>query len=128
MNRRGYALYVALLLVGMAGVVFAATMSLLKTDLARTNAEVTQAQLRQLLLAGEASAYVELSKTGTLKDRPVALPPELTGATATLRVDKSTADRVEARVLADYLQAKQEQSLVYTRRDAKWSLESAILP
>lgn len=128
MRHRGYALYTALVLVGLAGVVFAATMSLLKTDLARTNAELTQTQLRQLLLAGEASAYTELSQTARLTSRRIPVPPDLSDATLVLQVTQSTPDQATAKVLATYLDASREQSLTYTRQDGSWRLTAAKLP
>jgi Tfp pilus assembly protein PilN len=125
---RGAVLWMAIILLAVVAVVIAATMGVLRSDARRTGDEVTGAQLRQLLLAGQASAIAELSQTNTLHDRPVRLPADLHDASLAIKVESAAADRVAATVQAKLAATKREQSLVYTHQNGGWRLESAALP
>jgi hypothetical protein len=126
---RGSVLWLALMFVGIVAVVLTAAMNVVRTDVTRTHGEVAGAQARQLLLAGQMRAFEELQRTGTLQPRRLDLPADLPEATsAAIEVDRTTADRVEARIVARVLDRRSEQSLLYTRQDNRWTLVSAALP
>jgi ABC-type transporter Mla subunit MlaD len=102
-RRRGFATTIALVLVGLVGLTLAAVAMSLTRDARRTGAEATDAQLRQLIVAGsiEARQFVQSGDAKAGDVRKVALPPELTndGASAEVRWTQGTSG-LEAEVIA----------------------------
>jgi hypothetical protein len=102
-RRRGFATTIALVLVGLVGLTLAAVAMSLTRDARRTGAEATDAQLRQLIVAGsiEAREFVQRGGAKAGDVWKVTLPPELVsdGASAEVRWTQGTSG-VEAEVVA----------------------------
>jgi hypothetical protein len=124
----GLAIVAAVVLIGMAGVVFVALTSLVRHDLRRTAQARGEAQLRQLLLAGEAAAARSVGAPGQ-GGQNVTLPAELSADGATLSFTTGDADG-ETRVVnvdAAFAGLHASQRLTYQRRDGRWVVVGAEL-
>ncbi len=98
---RGTMLWMALVLLAIIGVVIAATAGVVQSDARRTRDEVSGAQLRQLLQAGQSAATEELARTTSLKAGSLKLPAEIGDASVSIRPEAGGPDlhvRVEARI------------------------------
>ena len=96
--RRGFAMIVAVALVALVAVALGAVMSLFRLDLDRTANALEQAQLRQMLLAGERAARGQLETVtanpqGAQGPAPVvvALPAALVADGGALSVSVTTS-------------------------------------
>jgi type II secretory pathway component PulK len=86
-NKRGFAMLVALTLIVLVGAVSAALATLLAADARRTRDEATQAQLRQLMFAGEVTAREMLDQQSSGNQQiDVSLPAELARDGAMVKV------------------------------------------
>jgi hypothetical protein len=125
----------AIALVALVGVAMAAAASVFGLDLRRTAAVVGDAQLRQLLVAGERAARQNLPMDAAAAvggfDGAVPLPPALAerGATLALRVAPAdpSAAAAEATVEAALAGRVARQTLRYERGPAGWRLAAAEL-
>ncbi len=128
--RGGFAMVVAITLMGLVAATLAVLATLLVSEAKRTGAAATEAQLRQLLIAGEAVAAQQTQKLVETngKDQIVALPQELAEGKASLAL-KSSRNRegVDVIVTAKYQGREATQTLRFARRGAGWELADARL-
>lgn len=129
---RGFATVAAVVLIGMASVAFLGMAALARHELVRTRRAAADAQLRQLLLAGQAASDARLSADAAPTPGAVVieLPAVLAepGGRLTIHVqrgDSTDARRVEVLAAAEGWTAS--QSLNYTRDGARWRLAGAEL-
>ena len=135
-QRRGLAMLTAIALIALVGVAMAAAGAVFRLDLRRTAASVQDAQLRQLLVAGERAAREALPAAGagagavTESDHPVALPPALAarGASLTVRFEPGQKDADATATVEAALEGRvASQTLHYERGPAGWRLASAAV-
>jgi len=132
--RRGFAMLTAITLVALVGVAMAAAGSVFRLDLRRTAAVTQDAQLRQLLIAGERAARDKLPATpGPVapSEGAVPLPPALAsrGATLSVRIGAGPNDAEAAATVGAALAGRVvTQTLTYQRGPAGWRLASAVIP
>ena len=131
-TRHGFAMLTALALVALVAVAMAAALSVFRLDLRRTAGTVDDAQLRQLLLAGQRAARDRLPRdAGAVPtiEQPVALPAPLAAEGAvTLRLRRGASrDTADVGVEARLGNRTATQTLHYERRPVDWSLVSADL-
>jgi len=122
-SRRGFAVATALCMVAIAGVAMAAVCALLAADVRRTLSGDVDAQLRQLLIAGEIDAPAHLSDpTQQAWDTP--LPMALGSAQVrTSRV--ADGDGARLRVSARLGDRSAREDLRFDRSGGGWRLVGA---
>src|SRR5829696_5024687 len=98
-DRRAFATVAAVVLIGMAGMVFVALTALVGHDLRRTARAGAEAQLRQLLTAGEVAAAASLDRPAGAEE--VAVPAALAADGAKLTVARGDAAGDERPVTVD---------------------------
>jgi len=133
-HRRGLAMLTAIALIALVGMAMAAAGAVFHLDLRRTAAAVQDAQLRQLLVAGERAAREALPAAGagavTDADHPVALPPALAarGASLVVRFDPGKKPGDATATVEAALEGRvMSQTLHYERGPAGWRLASAAI-
>ena len=131
-SRRGFAVLTAIVLTALVAVAIAAALSVFRTNLSRTAAVASDAQLRQLLLAGERVARARLASPadGAGQGERVELPAALPQDGATLHID-AVGPRTEGaaafRVTATLSGRRASQTLRYENRAGGWALADAEL-
>jgi hypothetical protein len=127
-RRRAFATITALALVGIVGITLATLTAVFARDVKRSLRQHDDAQLRQLLIAGEIAARESLGREAT-GEITVALPDELQSADNSLafqRLDGSQVDVVEMRITArDGGGRSMRQTLTYAKGGNGWQLQSA---
>ena len=130
--RRGFAMIVAIALIGVVGLALASILSLSHLDLRRTSEAAQGAQLRQLLVAGERAARDRLNAgdaTGGVLS--VSLPPALAadGGAMEVRVEPAVEAGAPAVVTVEAKlgTAGLSQTLRYHRGAEEWKLVGAEL-
>ena len=136
-DRRGFAMLTAIALVALVGVAMAAVLALVQLDLRRTADALVEAQLRQMLLAGERAARERLDATGTDGPRaaeaaPASLPAALAADGGALEVTLTSATpaagkEVEVTVRARLGERSAAQTLRYEHTPEGWRPRSATL-
>ena len=135
-QRRGLAMLTAIALIALVGVAMAAAGAVFRLDLRRTAASVQDAQLRQLLVAGERAAREALPAAGagagavTESNHPVALPPALAarGESLVVRFGPRKKDGEATATVEAALEGRvASQTLLYERGPGGWRLASAAL-
>ena len=131
-RRRAFATVAALGLIAVVGVTLAAVATLLTSDVKRTRRAADDAQLRQLLVAGEAAARASLAGTDQPREVALKLPTELESTGITLTIERldggNPADGVQFRVTARGGDGRSvAQTLRYTRAAEGWRLDAAEL-
>jgi hypothetical protein len=129
----GFATLMAIALVAMAGVAFVAIASMMRHDVRRTRRAVAEAQLRQMLSAGEEAVRSQLDATGggengATREVPV---PRMTGESEA-RLTLTVAPVADAGLRVILVEATMDgfhaaQQLRYSRHDGKWTLVAAVL-
>lgn len=125
-----FATVAAVVLTGLVSVALLATVTLIRNDALRTRRAVAEAQLRQLLLAGQVAAFAAL--TDNENERRVLkidLPEELTASSSlTLVLEPANQpDLLIATLEAGHDGFFQSQALTYRRVDGKWTPADAQL-
>ncbi|MDB5303650.1 MAG: hypothetical protein JWM97_1199 [Phycisphaerales bacterium] len=129
--RKAFATVTAVVLLALAATTLAALAALFSADYRRTRDARTDAQLRQLLIAGAGDVS---EKARAWPEKPpearwdVAVPESLAGNGA--RVTNEVAgdnQTVEVHVTADYLGRTAKQTLSYRRGNDRWTLTDASL-
>jgi hypothetical protein len=120
----------ALALVALVAVAIAAALSVFRLDLRRTAGAVDDAQLRQLLLAGQRAVRDRLPRdAGAVPtiEQPMALPPPLAaeGAVRLHLRPGAARDTADAGIEARLGNRTATQTLRYERGPTGWSLVSA---
>ena len=128
-SRRGFAMLTAIALVALVAVAMAAAASVFRLDLRRTVTGAEDAQLRQLLFAGERIARAKLPREdGKVESAagPVQLPPALAAQGASMNVGVApkadNADAAVATVEATLGGRAAAQTLRYERGPGGWRL------
>ena len=130
-STRGFATLMAIILIGMVAVALTVMTALFTQQARRTRIVRTDAQLRQLLLAGGASVE-ERSLTWQAdvaeQQWSVALPANPISDGAALSIHLAPTDRgAEATVEAKLGGRTARQTLSLTRTESKWQVSAARL-
>jgi type II secretory pathway component PulK len=129
MRRRGFATLIALGLIGLIGAALAALAVSFSHDVKRNARQMEDAQLRQLLIAGEAAARGSIS--GQVQPEKVELPAELGSAGMSVtweRTAEASADGVQVRATARTTENRSAaQMLRFVKEANGWVLQSAEL-
>jgi hypothetical protein len=137
-KRRGFAMLTAVALVALVAMALAAVLALVRLDLGRTADALDEAQLRQMLLAGEHAARERLDAAGEAAPRtdeavPISLPPALAAdggavdVTVLPRASRAAAEVVEVTVRARLGEKAASQTLRYERTSRGWRATAAAL-
>ena len=128
LHRRGAALLMAVLMISIVAGSLAALTLAFAAQAKRTTRQAQDAQLRQLLLAGQVAAQQAI---GQSKSGEVALPPDLRSAGASVRyetVQGDAADEMQFRIVASLGEGRaMTQTLRFARSGDRWELRSAEL-
>jgi hypothetical protein len=129
LRRRGVALLMAVMLIAVVGAVLSALTISISAEAKRTMRHAEDAQLRQLLLAGQFAAQTSNAQTPSGE---VTLPPELKSAGMSVRYEMiggASADGKLVRILArDGNGRKASQTLRFAKTgDGHFELRAAEL-
>jgi type II secretory pathway pseudopilin PulG len=124
----GFALMMTLVLIGMVAITLASLGMTTYLQIQRTQLETQQAQLRQLLLAGEQAARARLSTSAPI-DGAMTLPDSLTSdeAALTLRSENVGQDQATVYIDATLGRRQMSQTVHFIRQGEVWRLDSAEL-
>ena len=127
-QRRGMALLMAVLMISIVAGSLAALTLAFAAQAKRTARQAQDAQLRQLMLAGQVAAQ---QAVGQSKSGEVALPADLRSAGASLRyetIQGDAADEMQFRIVATLGEGRSmSQTLRFARAGERWELRSAEL-
>ena len=126
-SRRGVAAATAVSLLAMVGVTLAAMGAFFASEARRTRDATTEAQLRQLLLAG---ATIAARVAPVKAETPLELPPSLAadGAHVVVRpVEAPEAGVMVTEVDATIADRRMTQTLRFALRDGRWQVTGATL-
>jgi hypothetical protein len=127
-HRRGMALLMAVLMISIVAGSLAALTLAFAAQAKRTTRHAQEAQLRQLLLAGQVAAQ---RGGGQSANGEVSLPAELRSAGASVRYEMipgSGADQMQVRVMARLGEGRSmTQTLRFARNVDRWELRAAEL-
>jgi hypothetical protein len=127
-RNRAFAAITALALVGIVGVTLATLTAVFARDVKRSLRQQDEAQLRQLLIAGEIAARESLGQPGA-GETAVTVPQELASAGISLtweRLGEIKNEGVEVRVIARVGDGRSlSQSLRYVKTEKGWQLQDA---
>jgi type II secretory pathway pseudopilin PulG len=122
------ALLMAVLMISIVAGSLAALTLAFAAQAKRTTRQAQDAQLRQLLLAGQVAAQQAVGQSGRGE---VALPADLRSAGGSVRyetISGSGADEMQVRVVARLGEARtMTQTLRFARNADRWELRSAEL-
>ncbi len=123
-RRAGFAVFTAVVLIGLTGIAIAALAALFTTHAHRTQAGQTNAQLRQLLLAAIHAPPPVPGSPNT-----IALPSELSAQDATLSMQTVSNDGpiLTVQAVARLGKHKAAQTLIYRQQSGQWKLAEARL-
>jgi type II secretory pathway component PulK len=128
LHRRGTALLMAVLMISIVGGSLAALTLAFAAQAKRTTRQAHDAQLRQLLFAGQVAAQQSI---GQSKSGEVALPPDLRSAGASVRyetVQGDAADEMQFHIVASLGEGRSmTQTLRFARAGDRWELRAAEL-
>jgi hypothetical protein len=113
-----FAAVTAIVLLGLVATTLGAMAMMFAADARRTRDAATEAQLRQLLIAGAASAQQRLEKGPTTFDAKLTAPAD--GALQLTAAPDGEAVRVT--ITATLGPRRQQQTLRFTRAGDKWKL------
>ena len=123
-KQRGFATFTATAMIVLLGMALVAITGVFTADVRRTKMLRSQAQLRQLLLAGAALAPPHLDAGQTEIPMPSALHGD---ASLALTVEPNGNDRRTVHVVARMEERQAEQTLTFQRRGLEWELVGAEL-
>jgi hypothetical protein len=125
---RGLAIVAAVVLIGLTAVAFVALASLVRHDVRRTAQTRGEAQLRQLLLAGERAAAASLATPGQgMQSVPLPAALSAEGASLSFTPGDPADETRTVDVDAAYAGFRASQRLKYQRQNGKWLLVRADL-
>ena len=122
-RRRAFAAVTAIVMIGLVASTLAALAVMFAADARRTRAASTEAQLRQLLIAGAADVQQRLDKGETCFDVKLATPAE---GQVTLKA-VAEADKVEATIVATIRSRAAQQTIRFARDEKRWTLNDVRL-
>lgn len=122
----------AIVLMALVALALASLAALVAYDARRTRDARTDAQLRQLLLAGTAAAIDRARSAPPEADAhpwPVSLPQTLAddGATLTVKLSATGPEGTEARIDATSEERSLGQTVVLVQRNGQWAVKSAVV-
>jgi hypothetical protein len=129
-HRRAFATTFALFLVALVAGALLAVTSLMTSDVRRSTRAAVDAQLRELIHAGAVAAVAQVRAAGELPGDAlnVALPRELTGAGARVRVARApapaAADEIHLIIDAHLDDASARLQLALVRDGGAWRVRS----
>ena len=130
-NRRGFATLIVLFLVGLVTATLAVVSTSLVIDARRTRSAATQAELRQLLLAGGAEVMARSLAWGEVAPPAgtwaVGLPPALAGYSASVHVPNGSAETAVATVTASGGGRRASQQIKLTHSAGQWQVAAVVL-
>ena len=116
--RRGMAAIIAVVMIALVGAALVTLGTVFASQVKRTRAAASEAQLRQLLVAG---AVVATQMTED--DREIALPKELANDGATLHVKiHRDGDRATVEIVAKVQSRVLDETIRMEGRDGKWRI------
>ena len=118
-----FAAVTAIVLLGLVASTLGAMAMMFAADARRTRDAATEAQLRQFLIAGAASAQQRLDKGPTTFDTKLTAPAD----GAIQLIASPDGDAVHVIVTATLGPRRQEQTLRFTRAGERWKLASVAL-
>lgn len=125
-HRRGVTLVIAMFLIAFVGLAMVAVSSMLANQSRRARRLATEAQLQQLLLAGERCAATWLdSSPEPEQTRDIHMPDALAGKGTALRLTAQPQSHIH--VTASIDDVTWEQTLRYRREAGRWVLAEAAL-
>ena len=112
--RRGFALIVAITLLGLVGATLAVMATTFAGEVRRTQNMAAETQLRQMLIAGEAVAQ---TRAGSVITQPIAvhLPAQLGNAKLTI-----SGQAAKMRIEAEYEGRHASQVIAFVKDGGKW--------
>jgi type II secretory pathway component PulK len=127
-RRRGFALIIAITLIGLLGITIGTIGIAMRTDVLRTRQAVDDAQLRQLLLAGAQQARARLAGA-TPVDGAMTLPQEIAGdgASVQLTQESTASDQSAVRIDASVGKRQLSQVVHFAHRNDTWQVDGAEL-
>ena len=127
-RRRAMATITVVMMLMLVASAAVAMSALFATEARRTHAAKTQAQERQLLLAGAAYAETELAARGNaVRNIDVPLPPSVEG-TLRLHIEPGpTSAEAAVQIQATVAAERARQTLTFTRTAETWRITSATL-
>ncbi len=131
-SRPAFAAVTAITLLALVGVVIASLATSFALDAKRTAASAEVAQLRQLLLAGAASAEdrFNIQKLTSAAEWDVPLPASLTDRQSSLKISLTFAPdgaSASADVSAIVSGKASRQTLTFKRVAEKWTIADAVV-
>ena len=127
--QRAFASFTAVVLVGTTALALAALARVTVHQARRANHAASDAQLRQLLIAGQ--AYLDSTSTGSAPSAEIALPEALANEDAVLTIQSlsSEGDAIKRVTLhATHGTRIASTTLIYDPQGKRWRVEAATLP
>ena len=128
---RGFAGFMAIFLLLLVASTLVVLGWAAVVEAKRSRSQQEEAQLRQLLTAGAATAMESLNAADSPSagQRQVALPADLDDASAslTLTFSSPSADHEQVEVLAAIRRRHERQTIDFTRAAGRWTVASATL-
>jgi hypothetical protein len=129
-KHNGFAMVTAIVLLGLTSIAMAVIGVAFKMQATRTQLQIQQAQIRQLLLAGSKEAQERLG-SGKQVDEAVVLPAELAESAAVLTLsssDRATGTgRVTVEIEAALPHCRGAERVVFAGSGSDWRMVSAEL-
>ena len=127
-RHHGFAAIMAISLIILVGAALVVVSSGIVADVKKTRNDAVDAQLRELLIAGEAVAARDVAAAPDAKAVAVALPPELAAEGAALKLTPARdGEKVTVGVDAEFAHRRARQVLTFTRDGDRWKLVDARL-
>lgn len=125
----GFATFTAITLITLVALAVMAMTLLTMLDARRQQHAQTEAQLRQMLLAGAAAAPTILIEFDPLGEHTITLPEALAsrGASLTAKVDRLYADGRQVTLTAALPRGRAQQTLIFESMPGGWVLSDASL-
>ena len=128
-GRRAFASFSAVVLVGTTALALAALARVTVHDIRRANDAADDAQLRQLLLAGQAFVESQTIKTIETDRIDITLPSELElGSTLTVRYQRANADGPLTATIEATCHERSASVVLIDRESGQWRITEVRMP
>jgi len=124
---RGIATMLAVFLVGSVGLAVGLLAAMFADDARRTQQQLCEAQLREILHAAPSAAMAVVSTDPLATPVAVPLPPACRDASLSLKVTEVSPDRRNVQALAVFQRFHASETLEFQRQGSTWKLQSATL-
>ena len=126
-SRQGFASFSAVILVGTTAIALTALAQVTAYQASRTKHAAADAQLRQLLHAGQAYVEASISSSNTpTVETGVPLPGALVAEGATLSIERIDPAKIVIR--ATYQSRAATTTLGYSEKQDEWLVEEIVMP